>query len=179
MSSGAWETKCWGRTRCTVESDRYARHELELEAGGYCSFHYHAHRANRFAVVRGTVRVVEVYGWQSYARTLLPGTVHTVPSLVPHQFQVLEPGLMIEEYWADRGGLCLSTDIIRLTQGGRVAKILCVGLQLTDRSWTAGDIRQVTFAPSEEKFDGRAVNREPVVAVFDDKVAASLKDTVL
>lgn len=113
-----WQEKVWGRTRTTHRSPLYSRHELEVEEGGYSSVHWHAQRANRFLVVSGAIRVVELYGWQERVFELTAGNTHDVPSLVPHQFQVIESGRVIEEYWPDRGGEVLEEDIIRLTRGG-------------------------------------------------------------
>ncbi len=40
-----WVDKAWGRTRELVDSEFYSKHELEVHVGGYCSIHYHRHRA--------------------------------------------------------------------------------------------------------------------------------------
>lgn len=120
MSVHDWEEKDWGRTRCAVESPIYSAHELEVKAGGYCSFHYHERRANRFSVESGIVRVVWAYGWKIESSTLSKGNSLIVPSLVPHQFQVLEDGTIYEEYFGDRGSEIDIGDIVRLSRGGRV-----------------------------------------------------------
>lgn len=127
----SWETKVWGRTRPIIETEFFSRHELTLEAGGYCSFHWHKERANRFQVLEGYVRIVEVIGSQYLETTLGPGGIHTVASLVAHQFQVLQPGWMLEDYWPDRGGEVRNDDIVRLSVGGKVdVELLQTGLIL-------------------------------------------------
>lgn len=114
-----YEEKCWGSTCCVEQSSHYSRHQLRLVEGGYCSFHYHNQRANHFLVLIGKVRVISCIGWQCEATTLTPGEPLVIPSRVLHQFQVLESGRMIEEYWPD-GGRVLKDDITRLTIGGMV-----------------------------------------------------------
>ena len=109
--------KCWGTTRCTKDGPAFAVHELELLAGGFCSIHYHRERANRFLVKEGLVRVVFCYGWKVEHVLIKKNESYEVPSLVVHQFQVLEAGSMTEVYWADRNGTVANDDIIRLTEG--------------------------------------------------------------
>ena len=120
MKIGEPEEKIWGQTVCTHQSLSYMRHELEMREGCYCSFHYHNNRANVFRVTAGVIRVVWAYGWYLYHRTLRAGEALEIPSLVPHQFQVLESGSAVEEYYPDRGGVVLHEDIERLTVGGEV-----------------------------------------------------------
>lgn len=118
MPLNQWEDKVWGRTRCTNESLVYSHHELELVKGGYCSFHYHEHRSNIFRVTKGRVRIVWAYGWKVHFKDLVAGDSFVMPSLVTHQFQVIESGAMLEEYRPERGGLVRLDDIIRLSVGG-------------------------------------------------------------
>lgn len=113
-----WESKIWGKTRCEEQSKHYARHRLMLQSGTWCSYHWHRNRANRFIVINGVVRIVESYGWRVRSSILGRGCEAEVPSLVAHQFQVIEAGEMIEEYWPDRGGEVDANDIERLTEGG-------------------------------------------------------------
>lgn len=96
------------------------RAELKVQARTFCSFHYHEHRANRFIVKSGKLRVVSSMGGILSFHDLSADNILDVPSLVPHQFQVLESGEVIEEYWPDRGGFCQESDIVRFTQGGTI-----------------------------------------------------------
>lgn len=116
-----WCDKAWGKTREIIHSDFYSKHELLVETGGYCSLHYHHHRANRFVMVSGVVEIVELYGPQCVRTKIDAGAVHEVASLVPHMFIVWESGVMIEEYYSDRKGKVLRDDIVRLVEGGRAA----------------------------------------------------------
>ena len=115
---GAWQQKVWGKTRCTHRSKRYALHELEVDKGGFCSYHYHLNRSNVFRVVTGLVRVVWTLGWQIHCTDLGPDNEFEIDAQIAHQFQVLENGLMLEEYYSDFE--VEELDIFRLTTGGKV-----------------------------------------------------------
>ena len=120
----AWETKAWGRTRCTIDNLHFSRHELELYAHGFCSAHYHGHRSNRFVVFSGKVRVVTAYGWTLHHIDLVEGMSYSVRAHAVHQFQVLRPGVMIEEYYPDgHGAVVVQSDIHRLSVGGMLEQI--------------------------------------------------------
>ena len=119
MINYCWQDKVWGKTKLLVESDRFQRHELIINKGGYCSVHYHRLRANRFIMKSGVVRIVEFIAWTTRQTMLTPDMVYEVPSLVPHMFQVLEDGEMFEEYWNDRDNKPVDgADIVRLCEGG-------------------------------------------------------------
>lgn len=94
-------------------------HFLELEAGGYSSVHAHRARANLFAVHSGIVLIRLWWGTHEETVTLGAGEVFEVPSLVLHQFEVVEAGTMTELYYADRGGTVRSDDIVRFGEGGK------------------------------------------------------------
>lgn len=87
---------------------------------GYCSWHYHQQRANAFKVLSGIIDVAVLYGPRLEVHRLSADMVLRVPSLVVHQFRVVESGVMIEEYVADRGGDVREDDIVRLMEGGTV-----------------------------------------------------------
>lgn len=110
--------KVWGVTNEIQSSDFYSKHELLLASGGYCSLHYHKHRANRFIVISGVIEIIEMYGPLVYKKRLCSGDQYDVPSLVPHMFVVYEGGNIIEEYYSDRGGKVDSDDIVRIINGG-------------------------------------------------------------
>lgn len=115
-----WVEKCWGKTREIIDSPFYSKHELQIEAGGYCSLHYHEDRANRFIVTSGLVEVIEMFGPQSRRTILGPDNTYDVASLVPHMFAVRKSGEMIEEYFSDRDGEVRRNDIIRIVEGGKL-----------------------------------------------------------
>jgi len=115
------QDKVWGKTREVVDSPFYSKHELQVVAGGYCSLHYHRHRANRFIVVSGEIEVIEFYGPKIRRVRLGSENIHDVASLVPHLFAVYRDGIVFEEYFPDRGGVVKRDDIVRLVEGGKVA----------------------------------------------------------
>lgn len=117
---GIWISKVWGWTMELVDSPFYSRHALEVEAGGYCSLHFHAQRANRFQMVTGRVEIVELFGPLAVRTMLGPEDTYDVPSLVPHLFIVHEDGTLFEEYYPDRGGSVNRDDIVRLVEGGKL-----------------------------------------------------------
>lgn len=115
-----WQTKVWGKTRCLVDTPFYSKHELELEAGGFCSCHMHNQRMNKFIVKSGVVRIVWVFAWKIHSIDMTEGMYLEIASLVPHQFQILASGKMTEEYAPDRNGIVKISDIIRLTKGNKI-----------------------------------------------------------
>lgn len=119
-SQPVWEEKCWGQTRKIISSDFYSKHELMVKAGGYCSLHYHQDRANRFIVKSGSIDVIEFFGPTHRIITLGPDNTYDVPSLVPHLFVVRRDGMVVEEYFSDRGGRVVVNDIVRIVEGGNI-----------------------------------------------------------
>jgi|GEM_PF-282484 len=116
---GEWVQKCWGKTKELVNSPFYSKYELQIVANSFCSMHFHKERANRFIVVSGLVEVIEMFG-PTVKKTLLgPDNTYDVASLVPHMFVVYKDGVMIEEYFADRGGEVRRNDITRIVEGGK------------------------------------------------------------
>jgi len=118
-----WINKCWGKTRCLLDSSEFSQHELILKSKSYCSLHYHNHRANRFIVTSGLINVVTFIGPEQYIHVLREGDRLDVPSLVLHMFIVLEDGSMLEEYYPDRLvnnkiAEVNQDDIVRLVEGG-------------------------------------------------------------
>ena len=141
-----WQEKVWGKTLCEVFTDNYARHRLKVDAGGFCSFHYHFNRANRFIVSSGVVRIVWCFGWEVHYSVLHANSSMVVNSMLPHQFQVLKTGSMVEEYWPDRTGTKIIDidDIIRLTHGGKIDSIALndstIGILKSDGTfWETGE----------------------------------------
>jgi mannose-6-phosphate isomerase-like protein (cupin superfamily) len=90
---------------------------LNVKRGGYCSIHYHEQRANRFFVVSGMIQVIALLGPNMSSVILTDSMQYDVPSMVPHMFGVYRDGIVIEDYWPDRGGRVASEDIVRLTEG--------------------------------------------------------------
>lgn len=126
------ETKPWGVTRKVESSLTKSVHELRLNRGGFCSFHYHKVKTNRFIVDSGLVRVVWSIGFVLKHLDLSEGDILVIDPMICHQFQVLESGNMIEEY---TGPYVVDSDIERLSAGGLTAidhnevRIIMAGLE--------------------------------------------------
>lgn len=117
---GDWKTKAWGRTRQTVSSDLFTRHELHIDARGYCSLHKHEQRANRFRVLTGKILVARLDP-APYLFELTADNVFDVASAVWHMFLSVEASHVVEEYYPDRGGKVREDDIVRASEGGIAA----------------------------------------------------------
>jgi len=116
-----YERKAWGWTKPVVVKDVFQEHNLVVEAGGYCSVHWHEHRANKFIVHSGRIAVVVFNGWTWKRRVLTSGDIMNVPSKVVHRFEVYQDGKVTEEYWPDRSETTISTDdIVRIVVGGKL-----------------------------------------------------------
>lgn len=117
-----YEQKVWGKVAHLFQSDRAAVSHLVLEAGFWCSRHYHLQRVNQFHCLRGKVVVEQWpdgFGMDPLVAVLGPGGTATVEAGVLHRFVVLEPGEVIEVYWPkDAGSAVSQDDIHRLDVGG-------------------------------------------------------------
>ncbi len=124
------ERKVWGWVRHAFSSPLCAVSILEVEAGGYCSKHWHTDRVNRFMVHSGIIEVVEYdkYGEREIVRVRLQsGDVHDVHVHITHRFEALESGVVIEVYWPKNHASIVSlSDIERLDTGGTFAPALQV-----------------------------------------------------
>lgn len=115
-----WANKFWGETREIIHTPYYAKHELKLIKGGYCSLHYHRQRANRFIVKSGKVEIITWFGPIYQSQIIGPDNTIVVASLVAHLFFVHADSEMDEEYYPDRGGEVTRDDIVRLMEGGNI-----------------------------------------------------------
>lgn len=113
-----WRDKVWGRTRCCTWSPYYYYYDLEVKKNTFCSFHLHRRRSNVFFVCSGVIKVVWALGWNLYQKVLSENDDLIVDPNIPHQFQVLEDGLIREEYFSNRGEHISHMDITRFTSGG-------------------------------------------------------------
>ena len=110
------EKKVWGTAQHFPCSHACGVSVLEVEQGGYCSWHYHNERVNRFIVHSGRI-VVEVKtpsgGRNEFE--LAAGGWHDVQPRDLHRFRVLEPGVVVEVYFAPAISM---SDIVRMDTGG-------------------------------------------------------------
>jgi len=122
-----WETKCWGRVLHVFESDEVAVSVLRVEKGFRCSRHLHQFRRNQFDVVSGRIEVWEWTDEDDLRKNptrpmnmsrLFSGMSIRIGAGRPHMFRVLEDGIVVEVYTADKGPVKLD-DIVRFDEGGR------------------------------------------------------------
>jgi quercetin dioxygenase-like cupin family protein len=118
-----WMSKVWGRTRLVHASENSETHELWTgKAGGFCSIHKHANKANVFIVMRGHIRVLVEDKAQPNGlacHELKSGCSLYVGPGVLHQFQVREDGSRLIEVYFDLTGKPVDgSDIERITVGG-------------------------------------------------------------
>ena len=116
-----WERKVWGRVMHVFASPRAAVSYLAVEAGSWCSRHYHQDRTNVFVSITAILEIKEWGPWGERSRLVKPGSSYTVPAGILHQFHVLQDGEVIEIYYAEHGGNVRLDDIHRLDEGGRNA----------------------------------------------------------
>jgi mannose-6-phosphate isomerase-like protein (cupin superfamily) len=128
MTMTELQPKAWGATRQTHSSRYYSRHELQLEAGGYTSFHWHRQRSQSIQCLSGVIEVATLFGPQLHIERLTAGNLLETPPLVVHQFRVIEDGAAIEEYFPGwHAALVLDDDIVRLMVGGKLSTAGCPG----------------------------------------------------
>lgn len=123
----AWETKVWGSVMHVFKSDEVAISVLRVNKGFRCSRHLHELRRNQFDVISGKI---EVWEWtderdirqnplRPMIRSLMiAGDRIRVGSGRPHLFRVLESGIVVEIYSADKGHVSID-DIVRFDEGGK------------------------------------------------------------
>lgn len=117
-----WTEKVWGRTRLIHRGQTFEAHELEINAGGYCSLHKHRKR-NLFHIQEGLLRVElhranadgkpepEFY-WQGEHKE---GEQCSVRPHEWHRFRALTDCKVLEIYWNDEID---PDDIVRADEGG-------------------------------------------------------------
>ncbi|MCK9598405.1 MAG: cupin domain-containing protein [Candidatus Omnitrophota bacterium] len=110
--------KVWGMTEAVFGDEmNFSVHYLHIDAGGYCSEHRHAQKANVFYVLEGRL---EVYVWPPGrdipdTTILHRGEETFIPPGAWHMFKALENTECLEIYC----GRIIGDDIERRTTGGR------------------------------------------------------------
>jgi mannose-6-phosphate isomerase-like protein (cupin superfamily) len=110
--------KVWGSTSPLFCKNNVEIHRIEGVKGGYCSWHKHLAKYNRFFVESGIIKVTvqKDYGSGTLedVTILLPGQQTTVAPGEYHKFEVVEDCVAYEIYWVELN----PKDIERLTVGG-------------------------------------------------------------
>jgi hypothetical protein len=68
------------------------------------------------------IQVITLMGPHVGGVILTESMQYDVPSMVPHMFGVYRDGIVMEDYWPDRGGKVTSEDIVRLTEGDMITE---------------------------------------------------------
>lgn len=110
--------KVWGTTSPIFCKNNVEIHRIEGRKGGYCSYHLHKSKFNRFFVESGVIRVTiqRDYGSGILEDVTVVGPQQqiTVPPGFYHRFEVIEDCVAYEIYWVELD----PDDIERLTVGG-------------------------------------------------------------
>ena len=110
--------KVWGLTTPLFCKNNVEIHRIEGRKGGFCSWHKHDAKYNRFFVEKGLLKVSvqKDYGSGTLEDVTIigPGQQTTVPPGQFHQFEVLEDCAAYEINWVELD----PNDIERLTVGG-------------------------------------------------------------
>ena len=110
--------KVWGSTSPLFCKNNVEIHRIEGNKGGYCSFHCHKHKFNRFFIESGVLKITVQKDYGSGVlddvTIIEAGQQTTVSPGQFHKFEVIEDCVAYEIYWVelDQG------DIDRLTVGG-------------------------------------------------------------
>ena len=110
--------KIWGSTSLLFCKNNVEIHRIQGNKGGYCSWHRHQSKFNRFFVESGIIKVTTQKDYGSGVledeTILLPGQQTTVSPGQYHKFEVIEDCVAYEIYWIELD----PNDIERLTVGG-------------------------------------------------------------
>lgn len=110
--------KVWGQTTPLFCKNNVEIHRIEGVAGGFCSWHRHNMKFNRFFIESGVLKITvqKDYGSGTLedVTILEAGQQTTVSPGQFHKFEVLEDCVAYEIYWVELD----PDDIDRLTVGG-------------------------------------------------------------
>ena len=108
-------SKVWGITSPIFQNSMFEVHRIEINAGGYCSKHYHKYKYNVFYIESGKMKIINYEDGNSINETLLScGEQTTVSPNEFHRFEALEKTIAYEIYYSE----FQSDDIIREDEGG-------------------------------------------------------------
>jgi len=100
-SIGSKQGKVWGTTQLVFSHNDIEAHEIVVEAGGYCSRHYHKNKWNRFYVCSGSL-IVRMFQENQVDETVVEeGETTDVPPGVLHEFEAREAAIAFEFYWTE------------------------------------------------------------------------------
>jgi mannose-6-phosphate isomerase-like protein (cupin superfamily) len=111
------ENKIWGETALIWMGNNSEVHRIKVDAGGYCSKHYHKTKFNLFFVESGEL-VIDVWNDNGIVdKTVLKdGESTAVPPGVFHKFTATKDTQALEVYWVH----LKTDDIVREDTGGKI-----------------------------------------------------------
>jgi mannose-6-phosphate isomerase-like protein (cupin superfamily) len=98
---GCFSGKLWGSTQAVYLSQNVEVNVAKINKGGYCSWHSHAKKWNRFVVISGVLEVLIDKNGKYDIIKLREGMATDVPPKLIHQFRCLEDCICLEIYWID------------------------------------------------------------------------------
>jgi len=101
--------KIWGKNTEIFRNGAVSVNFLNLVKGGTCSYHYHKFKSNIFYVISGKLKIRTEIG----EHILHPNENFSVPPLLKHQFEAVEPSFVVEIMFVAYN----HDDIIRETKG--------------------------------------------------------------
>jgi mannose-6-phosphate isomerase-like protein (cupin superfamily) len=109
--------KPWGVAETILRTKTFAVEKITVEAGGYCSMHYHSGKRNLFHLLSGSLLVVEIPSprhpkIRGYTELIGPGASRWVEAGVMHQFWCRVPTVAIEIYVPEAGTVFIDHDDI-------------------------------------------------------------------
>lgn len=114
MITGPIQGKTWGMTQQIFHLNNVEMHYIDIVRGGYSSMHKHNGKYNRFIVISGTLKVIQVLDGKEDDTILTPGMMTDIAPGVYHKFVAMEDTHAIEIYWT----VIQPDDIVRLDRGG-------------------------------------------------------------
>jgi mannose-6-phosphate isomerase-like protein (cupin superfamily) len=123
MVSLAAEHKPWGLSELLIREPTLEVHRLTIQAGGYCSIHFHCHKLQYLFVVSGRLRLrtFTATGRLSEERECATGDCVICDLDIRHQFEAVTDCLVYEVYQSE--SLLDPLDIVRLSESGPPKKM--------------------------------------------------------
>ena len=126
--------KPWGVTEPLIREPHLHADRILVNAGGYCSIHRHARKANVFHVLAGSLVVIQLacLNASAYQRTLCAGQSRAVEAGVWHQFWCYTACVAIEVYLPPEPSIIVDVEDIERHSACLVGGIATSSLRLDD-----------------------------------------------
>lgn len=114
------EIKPWGLKYCFVYGCNYCVDILYIKKGGFCSWHTHRSKKNKFICLKGSIKIFTSSKQTEDAidivntKLLQENETYTVKEGIVHKFQAVEDSIITEVSFV----YCDPKDINRISTGG-------------------------------------------------------------